>query len=103
METKELLPSAVEQLMSYEWPGNIKQLQGVVEQAFFNTIGNRIDVADISLLGETGIGIAWKEDKEVFVDAWKVAGGNISRLANMLDVSRVTLYRYLKKFGLDKD
>lgn len=103
METKELLPGAVEQLMSYEWPGNIKQLQGVVEQAFFNTAGNSINVEDISLLGETGIGSAWKEDKEVFVDAWKVAGGNISRLANMLDVSRVTLYRYLKKFGLDKD
>ena len=103
MESKELLPGAVEQLMSYEWPGNIKQLQGVVEQAFFNTTGNSIDVDDISLLGETGIGIAWKEDKDVFVDAWKVAGGNISRLANMLDVSRVTLYRYLKKYGLDKD
>lgn len=103
MEIKELLPEAVELLMSYEWPGNIKQLQGVVEQAFFNTAGTKISAQDISLLGETGIGIAWKEDKEVFVEAWKVAGGNISRLANMLDVSRVTLYRYLKKFGLDKE
>jgi transcriptional regulator of acetoin/glycerol metabolism len=89
--------------MSYDWPGNIKQLQGVVEQAFFNTTGGSIGAEDINLLGETGIGSMWKEDKEVFVDAWKVAGGNISRLANMLDVSRVTLYRYLKKFGLDKD
>lgn len=103
MEIKELLPEAVELLMSYEWPGNIKQLQGVVEQAFFNTTGSRISAQDISLLGETGIGIAWKEDRDVFVEAWKVAGGNISRLANMLDVSRVTLYRYLKKFGLDKE
>lgn len=103
LPAKELLPAAVELLMSYEWPGNIKQLQGVVEQAFFNTAGSRIDVHDISLLGDASINIAWKEDKEVFVEAWKVAGGNISRLANMLDVSRVTLYRYLKKFGLDKE
>lgn len=103
MEIKTLLPEAVELLMSYEWPGNIKQLQGVVEQAFFNTNGDQIRAEDISLLGDSGIGIAWKEDKEVFVEAWKVAGGNISRLANMLDVSRVTLYRYLKKFGLDKE
>jgi len=103
LPTKELLPEAMELLMSYEWPGNIKQLQGVVEQAFFNTVGDSIGMQDISLMGETGIGTAWKEDKEVFVEAWKVAGGNISRLANMLDVSRVTLYRYLKKFGLDKD
>ena len=103
MPVKELLSEAKELLMSYEWPGNIKQLQGVVEQAFFNTEGSKIALQDISLLGETGISSAWKEDKEIFVEAWKVAGGNISRLANMLDVSRVTLYRYLKKFGLDKE
>ncbi|MDF2634148.1 MAG: sigma54 specific transcriptional regulator, Fis family [Pelosinus sp.] len=103
MPVKELLSEAKELLMSYEWPGNIKQLQGVVEQAFFNTEGDKIALRDISLMGDTGISTAWKEDKEVFVEAWKVAGGNISRLANMLDVSRVTLYRYLKKFGLDKE
>ncbi len=103
MPVKELQSEAKELLMSYEWPGNIKQLQGVAEQAFFNTEGNTIALQDISLLGETGISTAWKEDKDIFVEAWKVAGGNISRLANMLDVSRVTLYRYLKKFGLDKE
>ncbi len=103
MQVKELQSEAKELLMSYEWPGNIKQLQGVAEQAFFNTEGSTIALKDISLLGETGISTAWKEDKEIFVEAWKVAGGNISRLANMLDVSRVTLYRYLKKFGLDKE
>ena len=103
MPVKELQSEAKELLMSYEWPGNIKQLQGVAEQAFFNTEGNTIALKDISLLGETGISTAWKEDKDIFVEAWKVAGGNISRLANMLDVSRVTLYRYLKKFGLDKE
>ena len=41
-----------------------------------------------------------KYDKEAFIAAWKSAGGNISKLATMLDVSRVTLYRYLKKYGL---
>lgn len=101
---KQLMPAAIELLMSYEWPGNIKQLQNVVEQAFFNnTTGSSINVQDISLLGDASISIDWKEDKDVFVEAWKVAGGNISRLANILDVSRVTLYRYLKKFGLDKE
>jgi transcriptional regulator with PAS, ATPase and Fis domain len=103
LEKKTLLPEAADLLMSYDWPGNIKQLQGVVEHAFFNTPGRKIGADDISLLGETGIGNAWKEDKDLFIEAWKAAGGNISRLANMLDVSRVTLYRYLKKFGLDRE
>ena len=37
-----------------------------------------------------------------YVKAWQAAGGNVSRLANLLNVSRVTLYRYLKKYGLEK-
>ena len=44
----------------------------------------------------------WKEDREIFIKAWKAAGGNVSRLAGLLHVSRVTLYRYLKKFGLGR-
>jgi DNA-binding NtrC family response regulator len=100
---KKLLPEAAELLMSYEWPGNIKQLQGAVEQAFFNTVTGVIQPSDIQLLGDIRPGTAWKEDRDVFVEAWKVAGGNISRLANMLDVSRVTLYRYIKKYGLEKE
>ncbi len=34
--------------------------------------------------------------------AWQAAGGNVSRLANLLNVSRVTLYRYLKKFDMTR-
>ncbi|WP_094607858.1 Anaerobic nitric oxide reductase transcription regulator NorR [Sporomusa silvacetica DSM 10669] len=100
---KHLEPAAAELIMSYDWPGNIKQLQGVVEQAFFRTPGTTITCADIIMPGEQGLSKAWKEDKAAFIEAWKAAGGNISRLANMLDVSRVTLYRYLKKYGLDKE
>jgi transcriptional regulator of acetoin/glycerol metabolism len=104
MTPKELAPEAAEFLMSYDWPGNVKQLQGVVEQAFFNTPGETIMPANINLPGNKSLAAAtWKEDREVFIEAWKSAGGNISRLANMLNVSRVTLYRYLKKYGLEKD
>jgi transcriptional regulator of acetoin/glycerol metabolism len=46
--------------------------------------------------------MSWKEDRDVFERVWKAAGGNVSRMANMLDVSRVTLYRYLKKYGIEK-
>ena len=39
---------------------------------------------------------------EFVVFAGQAAGGNVSRLANLLNVSRVTLYRYLKKYNLEK-
>ncbi|MDU2064328.1 MAG: sigma 54-interacting transcriptional regulator [Sporomusaceae bacterium] len=100
--TRTFSPEAMQVLTEYDWPGNIKQLQGVVEQSFFHTTSNVIATESIVIPGRTNLDKAWKEDKEVFMTAWRAAGGNISRLANMLDVSRVTLYRYLKKYGLEK-
>lgn len=97
---KKLSPEAVSLLLSCSWPGNIKQLQGVIEQAFFHTPGSIIEAENIKLPGDRTLEKSWKYDKDAFIAAWKSAGGNISKLANMLDVSRVTLYRYLKKYGL---
>lgn len=102
MPPKTTTPETIRILRDYDWPGNIKQLQSVLEYAFFNTKGNVICPENINLMGDIKPDGQWKEDRDVFVKAWKAAGGNISRLANLLDVSRVTLYRYLKKFGLEK-
>ncbi len=103
MGAKEIAPQAVALLKGYDWPGNIKQLQAVVEQAFFRTQGSVITAQAVHLPGETGPSEAWKEDREAFVAAWQAARGNVSRLAGMLNVSRVTLYRYIKKYGLAKE
>jgi transcriptional regulator of acetoin/glycerol metabolism len=97
---KHLSPEALELLTGCSWPGNIKQLQGVIEQAFFHTSGSVIEADNIKLPGDKTLEKSWKYDQDAFVAAWKSAGGNISKLAGMLDVSRVTLYRYLKKYNL---
>ena len=102
MAPKKILPETEKVLREYDWPGNIKQLQSVLEYAFFNTNDDVINPNDISLMGDVKPDNKWKEDKDVFVKAWQAAGGNVSRLANLLNVSRVTLYRYLKKYGLEK-
>ena len=102
MKPKRILPETDELLKHYDWPGNIKQLQSVLEYAFFNTPKSTIASENISLMGDVKPDNKWKEDKEVFVKAWQAAGGNVSRLANLLNVSRVTLYRYLKKYNLEK-
>ena len=101
-DSKQLTTEAVDLLLSYDWPGNIKQLQGVVEQGFFRSKETSIQPADLILPGGAGWGKAWKKDRNVFMEAWKACGGNISRLATNLSVSRVTLYRYLEKFGLER-
>ena len=97
---KRLSRAAENLLLHCSWNGNIKQLQGVIEQAFFHTPGSIIEAENIKLPGDKALEKSWKYDKEAFIAAWKAAGGNISKLATLLDVSRVTLYRYLKKYGL---
>ena len=87
-------------LTGCSWPGNIKQLQGVIERAFFHVPGSVIEAEDIKMPVDKTMEKSWKYDKDAFISVWKSAGGNISKLAAMLDVSRVTLYRYLKKYDL---
>ena len=102
MAAKEILPETIEMLKDYDWPGNIKQLQNVLEHAFFHTLDTVIRPADVNVMGDVKPDNKWKENREVFLKAWQAAGGNVTRLASLLDVSRVTLYRYLKKYGLEK-
>jgi transcriptional regulator of acetoin/glycerol metabolism len=103
MEAKHLSAGALSLLTNYDWPGNIKQLQGVLEQGFFLAHGPVIQPMDLVLPGGSGWGKTWKRDRSAFVEAWKACGGNISRLAANLEVSRVTLYRYLEKYGLERN
>ena len=52
MEPKKILPETDKVLRDYDWPGNIKQLQSVLEYAFFNTTGSEIGPSAISLMGD---------------------------------------------------
>lgn len=98
---KQFSQPALEYLMTFEWAGNVKELQSAVEHAFFHTNSDSILPEDIKILPSARISGDWKHNKALFTDAWKAAGGNISRLAANMGVSRVTLYRYLKKFDLE--
>ena len=100
MPQKHLTPEALKVLTGCSWPGNIKQLQGVIERAFFHVPGSIIEADDVKMPVDKTMEKSWKYDKDAFISVWKSAGGNISKLASMLDVSRVTLYRYLKKYDL---
>lgn len=99
---KSLSREAAELLCSYHWPGNIKQLQGIMENTFFKADSQVIRAKDIDITGVADMRNRWKADKEVFSKLWQAAGENVSRMAASLSVSRVTLYRYLEKYGIKK-
>ena len=49
MPQKHLSPEALKMLTGCSWPGNIKQLQGVIERAFFHVPGSLIEAEDIKM------------------------------------------------------
>ena len=67
LAVKRLSPEALAVLQQCKWPGNIKELQGVLEMAFFHTPGAVINAENIKLPDDSAVGKSWKHDKDAFV------------------------------------
>jgi transcriptional regulator with PAS, ATPase and Fis domain len=102
-------PQALELIGKYPWPGNIRQLENSVERAVNIAEGPAILPEDFGLTPESEVEIplpvqknALLKDMErtLIVAQMDQCGGNISKAARMLGVSRPTLYRKLRKYGL---
>jgi len=103
-------PRAMERLMEYRWPGNVRELENAVEHAF---VLARSDVLDIDCFPRPlgyidklrGVGppTAKGPDRAAVIDALEGARWNRGRAAQSLGVSRVTLWKWMKKLGITLD
>jgi len=105
---------AIAALEGYQWPGNIRELQNVVERAVLLGKNEMIDVCDLprdvtggpSLsLPRTG-GMTLKEaleepERQIILDVLESNGWNRNATADSLGVNRTTLYKKMKKLGLE--
>jgi DNA-binding NtrC family response regulator len=97
--------AAQEKLMSYQWPGNIRELLHTMERAVILSEGNVLKPTDFLL--ETGQATAMDhgpstlEEMELVMitNALNQNDGNYSAAAEQLGISRQTLYNKLKKKG----
>lgn len=105
-----LTPTALEALTGYDWPGNVRELRNAIEYAFVLCPGGQIDTAHLPPKiagGHTSIQAACQEtpacaaERECLIQALRASRGNQSQAARMLGVSRVTVWKKMKKFGVD--
>jgi transcriptional regulator of acetoin/glycerol metabolism len=90
-------------LQSYSWPGNIRELKNVIEQAIFNMEGNTILPCDLPSELLAGEEQSVTCEKEHFITVIKAAGGNITLAAERLGISRATMYRKMKQLGISSE
>ncbi len=94
-------------LVAYDWPGNIRELQNVIERAVI--LGGEMilprDLPD-ALTGPVGRGRSDRPsslrdlEREAILEAIENAGGNRRIAAQKLGISRRTLQYRLKEYGL---
>ncbi len=104
-------PSAMEKMIQYNWPGNIRELRNAVERAVVMGNGKEILPEDLPIGGTRAnypglqIGLTLEEalnqfKKEFILLNLKHTGGNRSKAAKVMDIQRTYLSRLISKYDL---
>ncbi len=122
----ELRPDALQLMLAYGWPGNIRELENVIERTLLFCDGDAIGAADlpgelrgeapgrgrlsvpVTVVGHTGLKDAVRQttqrlEREMIERALQETGGNVTRAARTLAISRKSLQTKMKEFGLRDD
>ncbi|MCU0805851.1 MAG: PEP-CTERM-box response regulator transcription factor [Burkholderiales bacterium] len=101
-----LAPDAVDLIEAYEWPGNVRELESCIKRAVIMADSASIHAADLGLQVEARdevFNLRQVRDEAERQAVLRVLGrvnGNLSRAAELLGISRPTLYDLLERFGL---
>ncbi len=93
-------------LQAQQWPGNIRQLEHVVEKALIMSDGDvlRSDAFDLFDTADspasTDAGTLEDMERTAIASAIRRNGGNLAEVARQLGITRQTLYNKIRKYGL---
>jgi two-component system response regulator HydG len=106
---------ALKLMLSYDWPGNIRELENCIERACALTSGPTIHIADLPttiqnwreqsepaaehLLMRHGIMPIAEMEKQAILGAIEMLHGDKLEAARLLGIGKTTLYRKLKEYG----
>ncbi|HRF02288.1 MAG TPA: sigma-54 dependent transcriptional regulator, partial [Pirellulaceae bacterium] len=100
----ELSDEARQQLLGYQWPGNVRQMRNVIDSAVVMAEGSRIQPEDLALRGTNPAGLeslridVWEQ--RLIVEGLQRTAGNVPEAAKLLGISRATLYRKIEEYGI---
>jgi two-component system NtrC family response regulator len=104
--TMTLAPEAIKAIEAYGWPGNVRELENCTKRAVIMADDSIIRAADLGLApvaGEETLNLRQVRDeaeKQAVIRVLGRVNGNLSRAAELLGISRPTLYDLLDRFGM---
>jgi two-component system response regulator HydG len=112
-EVKGFTPQAMDRLIRYAWPGNVRELMNAVERAVVMTRGDFLTEEDVALIptaampepeqpAAAGARPLEEVEKATILITLKAADGNKSEAARRLGITRRTLHKKLKAYGVMK-
>jgi two-component system, NtrC family, response regulator AtoC len=110
---KPLSPEAMEALLKYDWPGNIRELKGAIDSGVTLATGSQVTLPDLPVIiaqaqftSSSGVEPAagqmnlHSNEMRLIMRALDETGGNRTEAAKKLGISRRTLHRRLKELSL---
>ena len=97
---------AAERIASYNWPGNLRELNNVMKRATLLAKGKYIGISELSQVmapAENHVSMALhdeKDEQETITAALRATYGNKSKAAQLLGVDRKTLYNKMRKYNM---
>lgn len=99
--------SAIASLEAYPWPGNVRELENKVKTALIMSEGQVITPEDLGLQLQDSDGqlfnlreVRTRAERHAILQVFAVTNGNVSKAADLLGVSRPTLYDLMEKYGI---
>jgi len=109
---REVSPEAMAVFMDYDFPGNVRELENIIERGVALTLGDTVELAhlpedlrnlDIRTFRKKGGNLPTLEEQEKAYIQWvlREVGGNKTAASQALGIDRVSLWRKLKRYGLE--
>lgn len=112
LDGKSFAKEAVDQLMQYHWPGNIRELESTVSRAALSSNGRIIRGSDVEFLHAKEATAGGKGDRlpslaeaerAHIIHVLEAVRWNKKQAATVLEISRGTLYRKIVEYGLEAE
>ncbi len=106
-KVSDISPEALQQLMVYDFPGNVRELENIIERAIVLAPGEKIEIEHLPDMAvhtfrSSKGGIPSLDEQERSYIEWVLdqTDGNKTKAAEILGIDRVSLWRKLKKYAL---